>query len=48
MYKYGVESIFQIYTSHPAIWLNDFENIWQGFHFKILMLHVYSVVLNLK
>ena len=31
MNRYGVESIFQICTSHPTIWLNDFENIWQGF-----------------
>ena len=37
MKRYGIEIIFQIYTSHPAVWLNNFENVD--------MLHVYSVVL---
>ena len=37
----GVESIFQVYTGHPAVWPNDFENIRQGFYFKMFTCNMF-------
>ena len=46
MYRHREESIFQINTGHRHSLLNNFKNIIQRLHFKMLIIYKFRMVLK--